>query len=72
MFEILNFFPKHISEILNENIKENFKELEEIRIRVDKPIILKFADDEVVISYTPLGEEIIKILQSIMLMGQEE
>ena len=46
MFEILNFFPKHISEILNENIKENFKELEEIRIRVDKPIILKFADDE--------------------------
>ena len=65
MFEILNFFPKHISEILTENIKENFKELEEIRIRVDKPIILKFADDEVVISYTPLGEEIIKILQII-------
>lgn len=51
MFEILNFFPKYISEILNENIKGNFKDLEEIRIRVDKPIILKFSNDEVVISY---------------------
>lgn len=51
MFEILNFFPKYISEILNENIKGNFKDLEEIRIRVDNPIILKFSNDEVVISY---------------------
>lgn len=51
MYEILNFFPKNISEILKENIKENYSNLEEIRIRAYKPIILKFLENEVIIPY---------------------
>ena len=65
MFEILNFFPKNISNTLYQNIGEYFSQLEEIRIRVDKPIILKFSNHETVISYIINNEEILNILQKI-------
>lgn len=65
MFEILNFFPKNISNILYQNIAQNFKELEEIRLRVNNPIILKFSNDEIVVQYNTNSEEILNILQKI-------
>ena len=42
-----------------------FANLEEIRIRNQKPIILKFRDDEIVIPYKVNMEEIIQILQRV-------
>ena len=49
MISILNFFPSNISNIISKNI--NFKYLEEIRLRVSKPIILKFSNEELVLNY---------------------
>lgn len=49
MLEILDFFQKNLAEILYQNIGEDYQELEEIRIRVEKPIILKFSNKEIVI-----------------------
>ncbi len=63
MIEILNFFPKNISNTLYQNIDENFNELEEIRIRVNKPIILKFSNQEIIVPYNVNNEEILNILQ---------
>ena len=49
MISILNFFPNNISNIISINL--NFKYLEEIRLRVSKPIILKFSNEELVLNY---------------------
>ncbi len=65
MVEILNFFPKNISNILYQNISENYNKLEEIRIRVNNPIILRLSDKEIIIQYRPNSEEILNTLQKI-------
>lgn len=65
MNEILNFFPKNIFNTLYEKIGENFNELEEIRLRVNKPIILKFLNKETIVPYNINNEEILNILQRI-------
>lgn len=50
MYEnILEYFPQNIKEILINNSNENY--LEEIRLRCEKPIILKYTDKELVINY---------------------
>ncbi len=63
MNTILKYFPDRINKILNQEI--NDKPLEEIRIRVDKPIILKFNGLEKIIKYNISREEILNILQLI-------
>lgn len=62
MKEILKFFPCEISDIIS---KENLEELEEIRIRVNRNVILKLLSKEVIIDYIIKQEEILKILQFI-------
>lgn len=64
---ILSYFPNKICMELKKYIKENngFMMLEEIRVRVNKPIILKFNQDEKVINYIVSSEEILDILQRI-------
>ena len=62
MSNILSFFPNQISELIKQN---NIVNLEEIRIRVNKPIILKFSSNEIILDYRPNQEEILKILQII-------
>lgn len=62
MLDILKFFPHEISKML---LKNNLEGLEEIRIRVNSPIILKFSSYETVLDYIPNQEEILKILQLI-------
>ena len=51
MQDYLNFFPPNISNILNKTINDKFDELEEIRLRVGKPIIIKYSNDENVLNY---------------------
>lgn len=63
MKSVIEYFPDKLRNILYEKIKE--EHLEEIRIRNQKPIILKFSDGEVIIKYTVNSEEMISILQLI-------
>lgn len=65
MKEILKYFPEKIEKILNEEIGDKSNSIEEIRIRVSKPIILKFNNSEKVVRYFINREEISSILQLI-------
>lgn len=65
---ILKCFPIRIAKriedyILSENINLNL--LEEIRIRVNRPIILKIAKEEKKIEHIITSEQILEILQHI-------
>lgn len=62
MIDILNFLPNKVSNLIS---SYNLEELEEIRIRVNRPVILKFTSKEDVINYNVKQEEILKILQFI-------
>lgn len=64
--EILEYFPIEIGQLIQNNINEfELKELEEIRIRVSKPIILKLTNKEKIINYKVNTQEILKILENI-------
>lgn len=65
MNNILRYFPEKVREKINLEVVEKYNRLEEIRIRVDKPIILKFNDSEKVIRYYVTPEEILNILQLV-------
>lgn len=64
MNDILIYFPTNIRNLLYNEIK-NEELLEEIRIRINKPIILKFNKREQIIKYFVNQEEILRILQSV-------
>ena len=68
-FNLINFFPEEIFEVLSkyfEEEKENkIKTIEEIRLRVDKPIILKFNKYEKILNFNVSQELILKTLQYI-------
>ena len=64
MNDILIYFPTNIRNLLYNEIK-NEELLEEIRIRINKPIILKFNKSEQIIKYFVNQEEILRILQSV-------
>ena len=63
MNDILIYFPINVRELLHDKIEEEM--LEEIRIRVNKPIILKFNNKELVVNYLINQEEILRILQCV-------
>ncbi len=65
MLEILNLFPREISNKISQFSNIDLKNLEEIRLRVQKPVILKFLDRELVLDYIISQNEILKILQFI-------
>lgn len=65
MNNILKYFPDKIRNVLDDKVSENYGMLEEIRIRVEKPIILKFNNFEDIVRYFISREEILDILQSI-------
>ena len=68
IYNILRCFPIKVSKkiedfILSENINLNL--LEEIRIRINRPILLKIGQEEKKIEYIINSEEILEILQHI-------
>ena len=65
MDEILNYFPSSIQIKIIEEIKDKYNTLEEIRLRRNRPIILKFTNNEKVIKHEVSAEEINSTLQSI-------
>lgn len=65
MKEVLRYFPIDIRDVLEKEILQEDEFLEEIRIRVKKPIILKFNNKEKIVRYFITAEEILNILQMI-------
>lgn len=65
MDSIFKYFPAAIKEILEKEVLQEDEFLEEIRIRVKKPIILKFNKHEKIIRYFVTSEEILNILQLV-------
>lgn len=63
MDSIYKYFPEKIQNLLVNEAKEKENSLEEIRIRVSKPIVLKFNLSEKVIRYFVTSDEILSILQ---------
>lgn len=66
---LLTYFPEEISkeieEYFKEDIEEKNKTIEEIRLRADKPLILKFNKKEVVLKIVVNQEIILKTLQKV-------
>ena len=63
---VLEYFPYNIREKLIKEINiNNYKLLEEIRIRVNRPIILKFNSEIRKIDYLIGTEDILRILEYI-------
>lgn len=65
MEEVLSYFPSKIQKIILEEAKDKFNNLEEIRLRINRPIVLKFTDNEKVVKYLTSIEEINGTLQAI-------
>ena len=70
MKKIIEYFPDKLRGILYEQIKDKDNELEEIRIRNEKPIILKFNKEENIIKYNVNSRQVIgcssKLLKYIL------
>ena len=65
MSNILKYFPDKIEKKIAEEILDKMDNLEEIRLRVQRPIILKFSDGDKIIKHTVTTEEILSCLQMI-------
>ena len=68
MDEILRYFPNKIYQIFSNLLQENpqiANELQEIRIRVDKPIILKLREKDLILQYNILQTEILQIVERL-------
>lgn len=69
MQEILNFFPIKISKKINEHIKNQENncpnKLEEIRFRNNKPIILKYSNQEIILQDYITSNDILEIMQRV-------
>ena len=68
LLEIVKFFPMNLSNILYNTIISNNRikdELQEIRIRIDRPLILKLRDKELVVEYKITQNEILQIVERL-------
>ena len=68
MEEILKYFPINIVELIKKEIiksKEIFKKAIEIRIRINRPIIIRLIDEDIIINYKINEKDIINIIEKI-------
>ena len=68
MEEVLQYFPINIYKVLSKVLDQNEKiekNLQEIRIRSQKPIILKYGQADTVLEYRVTSNEIMQILEKI-------
>ena len=63
------YFPEEISEVLENYFKDDFeeknKQIEEIRLRAEKPLILKFNKKEVAFKLNVTQEMLLRTLQQV-------
>ena len=68
MDEIIKYFPVNIYNILLYTFERNSqieKNIQEIRIRVNRPIILKMRQADVLIEYTVSQKEVLQTLERL-------
>ena len=66
--ELLSYFPSNVGNLIKDTINKNesiLDELQEIRIRCNRPIILKLRNCEIVIEYNVNQNEILAILERL-------
>jgi len=67
--DLITYFPEEISKEIEKYFKEDFEEknktIEEIRLRADKPLILKFNKKELILKTIITQEMILKTLQKV-------
>lgn len=66
--ELLGYFPNNVGNLIRNTISKNERildELQEIRIRCDRPIILKLRNFEIVIEYKVNESEILSTLERL-------
>lgn len=66
--EIFRYFPTNIAILLDKELKRsdvNYNLLEEIRLRVNQPMLLRFGQEEDVMNHLVQTEEILETLQHI-------
>ena len=66
--ELLNYFPSNVGNLIRNTISKNEKildELQEIRIRCERPIMLKLRKCEIVIEYNVNQNEILSTLERL-------
>ncbi len=62
---ILKYFPERLQKEIKKEIMDKFQELEEIRVRNDKPIVLKLNGQEKILRNTVTAKEVLECLQLI-------
>lgn len=66
MLNVLKYFPMNISNIINSIVNGIESQVQEIRVRVNNPIILKInKKEDVIVNHFTSQEEILQIMQSI-------
>ena len=68
IFEVIKYFPLNISNLLKAAFNQNAKiinEIQEIRVRVNRPILLKVKDADIVIKYNVSSAEILQTLEKL-------
>lgn len=66
LYDFFNYFPNKISIKIKENLtEEKIKQLEEIRLRNNQNIILKFNNEEKILEYKVLPNDVLETLQNI-------
>lgn len=66
--EILKYFPNNIYQIFSNLFKENIKiteEIQEIRMRTNRPILLKLREKDIILQYNISQSEILQILERL-------
>lgn len=63
--EILHYFPNQIAIYIQNALVGVQQKLEEIRIRVNNPILLEFTNQEIIINYLVKKEEMVEIMQCL-------
>ena len=66
--EILRYFPNSIYTLLRNTLMQDRniqKDLQEIRIRVERPILLKTRQADIIIDYQVSSTEILQILEKL-------
>ena len=68
IYDVIKYFPNNIYEILRKTILENIaleKDIQEIRVRVNRPILLKLRNRDIIINYFISSNEILKIVEKL-------
>lgn len=63
--QIFNFFPLNIKNIIENNKEFCEANLEEIRFRIGRPIILKYSDKDIVLDYILTSNDLMSIFEKL-------